>query len=403
MRNKLILVAGAAILALAVVAVSMFNNVSPVSAQQIIERASAAQFAAAAAPGIWHYRIEEYLNPGAVDGNETGKTMMIDIYEDLSRDLSRSVTLDAAGKVIQVFANDNSFSYFGPQAVDGSSTAPLTIHRTPEQPDPRKLQPQRSDDQADLPKSLFEQFRDNPHVELAGRETWADGSPVYILIDRSYQTQKSQNDKTFTGTMKMVFNANTYALLESETTVVRAGKEIVLERVRFLLDENLPSGTVVTWDLSDLEGVTFVDDPVVAQTDAQPMVGISMQELARHPQTYALKTIPEGYRVEIVAAPNQPADQPYTYEITYTNQAGESFDLQAVGVLEAGFVETSFYDGSYKTASGLVLNFSSSQPEGSGAGTSAMLTTPEGVSFLVICSMSREQVQALAEELVRLK
>ena len=63
-----------------------------------------------------------------------------------------------------------------------------------------------------------------------------------------------------TRTMQMVFDAKTYELLESQTTVFKNDKEIVIEKVKFLVDETLPAETQVAWDLSNLQGVTFVDD-----------------------------------------------------------------------------------------------------------------------------------------------
>ena len=71
--------------------------------------------------------------------------------------------------------------------------------------------------------------------------------------------------------------------------------------------------------------------------------------------------------------------------------------------MDAGFVETSFYDGSYKAANGLVLNYSSGRPQGSPEGTSGMLTLPDGTCFLLDSTLSREQVQKLVEDLVPLK
>ena len=73
--------------------------------------------------------------------------------------------------------------------------------------------------------------------------------------------------------------------------------------------------------------------------------------------------------------------------------------MMAVGLMDPGFVESSFYDGSYKTAAGLVLHYSpSSDPD---KGTSAMLVTPDGSSYLVGSTLTREQVQTLAEDLVQ--
>jgi hypothetical protein len=93
--------------------------------------------------------------------------------------------------------------------------------------------------------------------------------------------------------------------------------------------------------------------------------------------------------------PNDPQGQSYNYEINYENSANETFGMMAVGTMDPGFIEKSFYDGSYKTASGLTINYSPS----SSHGTNGMLTIPDGTSFLLSSSMSREEVQKLAEEL----
>ena len=63
MQKQKILATGMSVLVVAVVAVLMFNSATPVSAQQILERAAAAQSAAEAGEGIWHTLIEVYKNP----------------------------------------------------------------------------------------------------------------------------------------------------------------------------------------------------------------------------------------------------------------------------------------------------------------------------------------------------
>ncbi len=116
---------------------------------------------------------------------------------------------------------------------------------------------------------------------------------------------------------------------------------------------------------------------------------LTEQELAERGEAYVLKTIPDGYTQEIVAVPDQPEDEPYRFEVNYRNDAGETFGLMAVGQMDEGFVETNFYDGSYKAASGLTLYFSPSKP-GANDGTSAMLVAPSGNSFLLSSSLERE-------------
>ena len=151
---------------------------------------------------------------------------------------------------------------------------------------------------------------------MVGKQTWTDGSPVYVLADHGYQTQKSpdgQAAQTYTGTMQMVFNAQTYQLVETQMSVNQAGKDVVIQSTDFLVDEVLPEGSPVTWNLSDLPGVTFVDQPAqpaqAAQAANPGFVVISAQELAAHTQSYQLKTLPAGFTQEIVT-PSHPGSWP---------------------------------------------------------------------------------------------
>jgi hypothetical protein len=404
MQKQKILATGMSVLAIAVVAVLIFKNVTSVSAQQILERAAAAQSAVEGGGGIWHTLIEVHKNPKAIEGYQAGTTTTMETYTETSTGNYRFTETDVNGRLLEISANDGTFNYFMMRDA-GHVSDPLTVHRTPmSQDDIRKRA--SGGDSSDVAESLFEHYKSNPRVELKGKENW-DGRQVYVLVDPNFQTSKlpnGQEEKTFTGTMQMVFDAKTYELLESQTTVFKNGKEIVIEKVKFLVDETLPSETKVAWDLSDLQGVTFVDDdPQEVEAEADVFTTISQEELAAHPDTYVLSTIPDGFTQEIIESPDQPSGEPYRYEVHYNNAAGESFELMAVGFMDAGFVETSFYDGSYKTSSGMTLYYSSGTPVNSPKGTSAMLVTENGVSFLVFSTMPREQVETLVEDLVRLK
>ncbi len=398
---------GAAVLAMIMVAILIFNNVIPVSAQTILTRATAAQAAQAAAQGIQHTRIEIYENPKAVEGKEAGTTVINEDYYDPATGYYHFLSQDPTGKILQVGAVDGSYDYTA--LAEDIHSGSITVHRTPLNQDDIRKRLAGNGDTSSI-ESAFENFRNNPHVEVAGKETWTDGRQVYVLINRNFQNRKlpnGQDQKDFTGTVTMIFDAKTYQLVGSETTVYKNGKEITIEKVRFLVDEVLPPGTSVDWSLSDLHNVTFVDDQPQASDDVS-FETISAEQLAAHTnldsQAYVLKNIPEGFTREIVAATPQPADQPYTYEIHYRNQAsGADFNLQAVGVMDEGFIEKSFYDGSYKSANGLVLNYSTSHPEGSGNGTAGMLTVPGGTSFLLDSTLSRTEVEALVDNLVPLK
>lgn len=399
MRKRTFFGTSMAVLVIAMVAVSMFRNVVPVSAQTVLERATAAQTAQINAQGIQHTRIEIYSNPKALEGEQAGTTIIDETYYDAATGEYRSITRDLTGKILQIVASDGTFSYLALN--DDVQKNPITVHRLPLTPDElRKAERSGPETSAE---SLFEHFRNNPRVELLGKEAWDDDRQVYILASRNTRTEKLENgqeQETFTGTVKMIFDAETYQLVASETTVFTHEKEIVIEKVRFLVNEILSSESLVDWNLTDVQGITFVDDlqPVPEEVSFEV---ISEQQLAeRAPNAYLLKNIPDGFILEIVAVTGQPQDQPYTYEIHYRGSSQEEFNLHAVGVMDEGFIETSFYDGSYKTEAGLVLNYSSSRPENAGNGTAGMLTIPDGTSFLLDSTFSRAEVEALVENLV---
>jgi hypothetical protein len=418
MNKRIMLSASTAVLILALVAVFIARNVTTVSAQTILERASAVQSATKPAQGISHTVIEIYENPLALAGERPGKTTINETYYSLSTlqgqsapkaaptFLYRNVTKDTAGNILDVSASDGSFNYSNYSAnsnVTPTTDGPLTIYRSPLSQDDMTKNAIRNNEPSVSANSLFEWFRDNPRVELEGKVTWTDGSLAYVLVDRNEQTKKLANgqvEKTSTGMTKMIFNAQTYQLLESQTSVRKDEQDIIISEDKFVVDEILPADTPVDWSLSDLKNVTFVDETVTEDPNYTPeSTVLSEHELATHINAYVLKTIPEGFSLKIIMTPNDPQGQSYNYEINYENSANETFGMMAVGTMDPGFIEKSFYDGSYKTASGLTINYSPS----SSHGTNGMLTIPDGTSFLLSSSMSREEVQKLAEDLVPAK
>ncbi len=116
MNKRFFLAGSVAILAVALAAVLMFKSFTPVSAQQILDRASAAQSAAKTAQGIWHTLIEEYQNPLAIEGDQAGTTITDNDYVDAAKGYYRMLTQDDAGNILQVAAYDGSFTYSAQQA-----------------------------------------------------------------------------------------------------------------------------------------------------------------------------------------------------------------------------------------------------------------------------------------------
>jgi hypothetical protein len=387
----------AVILIAIVVAFLAFNPVTPVSARQILERASVAQSADKPTQGIWHTRLEEYQNPQALTGDSAGTKTIKDTYADLATGHYRTVTRDVNGKILDIFSDDGAFTYSSTEVVNGA----LTVVRIPKAQDDRKRMPVGSTDTNMT--AVFDQFNNNPRVQLTGEITWADGSLAYVLVNENHQVQKQadgQSSETLTGATRMIFNAQTYRLLESETSVRRNGRDIVINSYRFGVNEILAADSKIAWDLSDLKGIVLVDGPQAGQDDGS---AVEVKIVSAHELTavtaYVLKTIPAGFTQKIIIHNGYTQDDlPFGFEINYSNSAGESFGMQATGLMQAGFVETNFYDGSYKAASGLVLNYGMAQH-----GTSAILTAPDGYSFLLFSSLPREQVQAWVEDLVPAK
>ncbi len=402
MRPRLILPALAVVALIA--AVFVFNSATTVSAQQVLDRASAAQSALNSAQGIWHVLFETYQNPEAIPGDKAGTKTLTEEYFDLSANRYRSITRDAAGEILSVSASDGASSY----STNGPIDASRTVYRTP--------QSQKNGDKpyvadpATVAKAVFDQFHNNPRVKLEGKVTWTDGSQAYVLVNENYQTNKTangQDEQTLIGATRAVFNAQTYQLLEIQTLVHKDGDDILINSIRYLANETLPAAGPVNWSLGDLKGVVFGDASEASQTeqsssDVQSRT-ITQHDLAQYGEAYVLKTVPEGFTQEIILHPSPAKDQPATFEVNYANPAKEFFGMQAVGVMDPGFVETSFYDGSYKTAAGLTLHYTPSSHDSKTGGTSAMLVAPDGNSFLVVSTLPREKVQALVEDLVPVK
>lgn len=165
-----------------------------------------------------------------------------------------------------------------------------------------------------------------------------------------------------------------------------------------LVDETLPAESSVAWDLSDLQGVNIVDD---TKGEHRLPETISKEGLAAKTKSaYLLETIPEGFSLELNALPEHRADQPFFYEATYTNQAGNYFIIRAFS--NKPLEDTSWEDEAYIAASGLVLHFVN-QPSTEPNFTGGLLETPDGMTFAIDSTLPREQVKALVEQLVLVK
>jgi hypothetical protein len=377
-----------------VVTVLVARTYSPVSAQQIVERADAARTTNAAATGIRHTVIDLFDTTTEFSGDLAGIHRVVEDFYDPASGFYRSVVKDTSGALLRGGSVDGKFDY----SFDHPSADAVSIQRTPLSADQQsKANAVSVDAGAD---DLFEQFKNNPNVKLASTITWTDGSKAYVLELKSYQADPA-GQKTYTGSTSMTFNAKTYALLESVSTRVKDGKDEVISDAKFLTDEVLPAGTAVAWDLSDLPGVSYVDASAPEQEDVT-FGTLTVDELAAHAQAYILNPVPTGYTQEIDAVTNQPADQEFQYEVNYKQNGKTVFGLQSVGQLGVDFIQQSFSDGSYIAANGLQIFYSTSHPS-NGNGVSAALVTPDAGDYLLSSTLTREDVQKLVETLVKIK
>jgi hypothetical protein len=409
MQKRSILSVLAGVLVLAALAVFVARNAIPVSARQILDRAYRAQTQVAPTQGIEHVRNEIFSNlEGRSDGQ--GMDTIIESYSDPASGNFRVVLTDKqTGKLVQVFAFDGSNAYTM-EDVKGSQTS-LTVYRIP-QNRPSLLGTTFSDringkSNAALDaqaKSMFESMRRDSHVKLLGQETWENGQTVYVL--RSQQEVKSfleaENEVAHpTGLVTLYFDAETYQLLGSRATVEKDGKEIVISRQQILLDETLPADSHVAWDMSDLPGVNIVDD---TNGEHKLPVAISLKDLAAKTKSaYLLKTTPKGFSLEISELPVHPATEPFFYEAGYTNQAGDYFIIRTFS--DKPLEDTSWADETYTTASGLVLYFVN-QPSITTRGeefNGGLMQDPNGKTYAIDSTLSRDAIKAFLEDLVLVK
>jgi hypothetical protein len=412
MQKRSILSVLAGVLVLVVLSVFVARNATPVSARQILDRAYRAQTQVASTQGIEHIRSEIYSNIGA---KEQGLDTIVESYSDPVSGNFRVVTTDKnTGKVLQVYAFDGSNVYNSDSMKDGQqSEDPLTVYHSLQDPTSlmkrkfisvtnQKLNPAQDEEST----FMFDKMRQDPQVELVGQETWNDGRTVYVL--RSQQEIKLLVENQITNPIGLVtfyFDVDTYQLLGNRVTMEKDGGEVLISSQQILLDEILPADSNIAWDLSDLQGINIVDDPngehsvpVKIPSDVIPAEALA----SKTDSAYLLKTIPDGFSLAISVLPKQPANEPFFYEANYADQTGDHFIIRTFG---KPLEDTSWADETYTTASGLVLHFvvQPGIPENGGEFTSALIEAPNGKTYAIDSTLTRERIKELAEELVLVK
>ena len=408
MNKRSIFSVMAGVVVLAVLAIVVARNVTPASAsaQQILERAYQAQTKAAPAQGIEHVRTEVFSNlEGKPDGQ--GMPSIIESYSDPATGSFRVVITDKeTGKLQTVYAFDGSNAYTMEDVKFSQNS--LTVYRTP-QNQPSLMGTAfinringRSNAALDVEaKNMFDKMRQNPHVELVGKETWENGHTVYVL--RSQQEVKSFAKNDPMGLVTLYFDVHTYQLMGSSSSIENDGREILISRQQILLDEVLPADSPIAWDLSDVQGVNIVDDK--NGEHAQPEVTSVEALAARIPSAYLLRTVPDGYSLEVNALPeqfpNRSGNGPFFYQATYTNQAGDYFTIRAFD--NKKLEDTSWADEAYTTASGLTLYFVNQPSTDIREFNGGLLQVPNGHTYAIESSLPRETIKEFLEQLVLVK
>ena len=431
MKKRSIVSAIAVVAVMVVLVTAIAKNVTPVSAQRVLDRAYAARSTQDQGEGIQHTRIEFYQNICALPEDQ-GVTTIMESYSDNETGKFRSISISAkTGKVTDLFAFDGLHIYNSsheyvvdeaqkPQQAkeprpsrfdcdlfkEDVSDGLLTVYRATQSGVVATVavKPVNEDATDEMNEAMFEKMRNDSNTELLGKETWDDGRTVYAL--RSEQPVKAlvEDDSELPmGWVVSYFDVETYQLLGSRATLVSDGQERLVYSYRVLVDEILPADSIVAWDLSDIEGITLVDDLKGEHVKLLPEI-LSEGQLASYTDSaYLLRNIPDGFTLEISAAPNQPEGQPFFYLATYRNEAGdfltiESVDAQKVKFAEEGMVESSI------TASGLKLSLME-KAKGSSAKefTLVVVETPDGAAFIINSTLPAEQVKILAQTLVLVK
>jgi hypothetical protein len=412
MNKRIIFSALAVVAVLSIVVVIMANTVTSVSAKEILDRAYQAQTQTVTNQGIEHIRSEIYSD---IEAKEQGMETIVESYSDSVNGNFRVVTTDKeTGKVLQVNAFDGSDVYTSDNMQDGQPREdPLTVYHNVQDPTSlikqktisvmnRKLSPAQDEES----KFMFEKMRSDPQVELVGQEPWNNVSTVYVL--RSQQEIKLLVNNEITHPMGLVtfyFNTDTYQLLGSRVTMQKDGKEVLISSQRTLLDEILPAGSNIAWDLSDLRGINIVEDPNGEHSlpVKNPSAAISTEELAsKTDSAYLLKTVPDGFSLEVGVLPEQPANEQFFYEARYTNQAGENFIVRTLG---KPLEEADWRGETYTAANGLTLHFVDQADASAKRGefTRVLIEAPNGKTYMIESTLSSDQVKTLAEELTLAK
>ena len=138
---------------------------------------------------------------------------------------------------------------------------------------------------------------------------------------------------------------------------------------------------------------------------AQPEVTSTEALATRIPSAYLLRTVPAGFSLEVKVLPKQftnlSGNGPFFYEATYTDQAGDYFNIRAFD--NKKLEDTSWADETYTTASGLTLYFVNQPSTDIREFNGGMMQAPNGHTYAIESSLPRETIKAFLDDLVLVK
>ena len=403
-RRLSVVVSGA--LVLGILGFFMVNQtVTPVSAKQILDKAYEVHQLSAQADGISHMKVERYFNPDLQEGKDAGFRMVSEIYTDYKTGDYRKVEYSLPEmKVLSVAGYDGENTYSSIPLDESHKGDILTVYRSPQSRDKvaglDNLGPTFSAEEQ------FDSIRNDPKISLESEKVQSDGRKVYVLVANHPAESFRINGKVTEGDAhleRMIFDAKSYELLETETFIKKNGKEFILSSLRFLVRENLSTAANINWDLSDLKGIKLVDDLDRTKGDLLPEK-ITQKELAEKTSTgYLFKEIPEGFDLTITAPPRQTNEESYIYIADYHNKDGDYIVIQDTGDQLEPMSEDP--DETYKAKNGMTAYFIK-EPDNlpdDEVYQMAIVHVSDSVSFLVNSTLPRERVKELIDDLIVVK
>jgi hypothetical protein len=234
-------------------------------------------------------------------------------------------------KVRSVAGYDGTNTYSSKPLENSQREEILTVYRSPQSRD--KIAGLDNLGPIFTAEQEFDSIRNDPKISLESENEQKDGRNVYVLVTNHPADLLKINEKEIQRDAyleRMIFDAKTYELLETETVVKKNGKDIILSSLRFLVRENLSAEAKIKWDMSDLKGIKIEND--LDRTKGKLLSEkITREELGRNSKNaYLLERIPQGFDLTITAAPNQKQEPYYDYTAMYKNAAGKYFYIQPV-------------------------------------------------------------------------